>query len=262
MIGYIQKKLITLMLLFELVMPVYMHAMIVPDYIDVVAGVIPVVLSSMVAGAQRLPGPRGTIFGAGVVVGSALYAYMREWTPSRIVDRGQELIDTIDRKASICFMLNSKEYNGITIDLIKQISKNPFITAQDECDKFLPIIQEHYHWINKLEEKSQEVKEIKGVLKQYEARIRAINLVINNNKKFLEEEEQKCNNEESNKKKLQREDADLKMLQENNKSTKFQRAIVFFNFLILWWKEIMLTLASIPTLYMIFKVTFRMARFL
>lgn len=282
MIGYIQKKLVTLILSCVLIMPCYVRAArVVPEYADLVAGLIPIVLSSVVASYQRLPGPRLTIFGGGVFVGTSLFAALRRYTPNRILYEGQGLIEELD-----CGAINhifrseknriekersnvgnyvpisqiSSSYNKEDITkLIKQIPCYPFSKAEAECDKYLPIIDKQIFWVKKTGSESNNAKSIQETLEIYQHIMRIISGIINENRAM-------CNDE----KKRQTSDINIALDQEGKKTDEQIKKLEaksrwydsFTRFLTMpGWRYVLYTAASLPTLYIIFKVTLSIARF-
>lgn len=282
MIGYIQKKVVTLMLFCLLIMSCRVQpAMVAPEYADLVGGLISVVLSSVVASYQRLPGPRLTIFGGGVFVGGSLFTALREYTPSRILYRGQGLIEELD-----CGAINhifrseknriekersnvgnyvpisqiSSSYNKEDITkLIKQIPCYPFSKAEAECDKYLPIIDKQIFWVKKTGLESNNAKSIQETLEIYQQIMRIISGIINENRAM-------CNDE----KKRQTSDINIALDQEGKKTDeqikKLEAKSRWYEswariWTMPWWRYALYTGVSLPTLYMIFKVTFAIARF-
>jgi hypothetical protein len=259
MIGRIQKKLITLMLVFVLVMPCYIKAMvIIPDRVVQGIGVLPVVLSCIGAKAQPLPGNCLAILGAGACAGSTLYAVLREYTPNQIIYRGKELAEFLQYQSSINHIITTE--NDITPDIINQIPGYSFKIAEDECDKFVPIIKKHLYWIQKTGVETQEKKDIAQQLTGYEKRMGILCSVIKKNNSEYTQQDKKNKNKVNEIREQQKHENDLQNEQLNARATWFNAMGNYWANMLPWSRHIIKTAVLLPTLFIIFKVTLKFAR--
>jgi len=255
MVGRIRRKIVAVVI-FVVMMPVCMQAVVIPDKVVQVGAAIPPIISSIISLAQLSNGQGNplAIFGVGAALGSALYFPLREWTPSQILKRAQEAIEMM-HQGKLKDILPGN--NNITIDGISTISTAggyPLVIALQEAKKYDQLFTDHLQWLKPLDKNLS--KDVVSNLTYYGKRIGQMNSVINHkeNSEILEEQRRRLR-EDSND---IRADKIVDSKVNESKASITTADAKFYTVALKYWKWILSVVFAAPILLRVFVWTSRL----